>query len=239
MKNEHDGKSCKQAHPHMSHDMWGKIKEKHAKAKQSKDDEPKKGEDKKTAKSPRKKGTSQEASLRAAPEPAMVNSVSHDRGFVGLAGVPEPTPVEKLANAIMGYPHGIPPMKPMPMGTPTIGSYKEGGEVPKTGPYMLHKGEHVVPNPEDHAGGDPETAVDKLNELMDTLAGARKDAEKFDKGNARAGVRLRKAAIEATKELKSLRAEVQNIKGQRKASKAKAAEEVVNKMAAAWESISN
>ena len=169
----------------------------------------------------------------------MVGSASHDRGFVGLAGVPEPTPVEKLANAMMGYPQGIPPMNPMQPGTPTMGSYKEGGEVPKTGPYMLHKGEHVVPNPEDHAGGDPETAVDKLNELMDTLAGARKDAEKFDKGNARAGVRLRKAAIEAAKELKSLRAEVQNIKGQRKASKAGAQEEVVDKMASAWESISN
>jgi hypothetical protein len=61
----------------------------------------------------------------------------------------------------------------------------------------------------EHGGGH---AVAKLSELIETLTGIRKDAEKFDRGNSRAGVRLRKAATEASRELKALRAEVQNIK---------------------------
>ena len=95
--------------------------------------------------------------------------------------------------------------------------YAEGGPVKKDGfltdkqgkPYArVHAGEKVVPE-----GGN---AVEKLVELIETLTGARKDAEKFDRGNSRAGVRLRKAATEASRELKALRAEVQNIKRTRK-----------------------
>lgn len=37
-------------------------------------------------------------------------------------------------------------MGPMPVGPaqPLQGSFKKGGKVPKTGKYLLHKGEHVV-----------------------------------------------------------------------------------------------
>jgi hypothetical protein len=65
----------------------------------------------------------------------------------------------------------------------------------------------------EHGGGH---AVAKLSELIETLTGVRRDAEKFDRGNSRAGVRLRKAATEASRELKALRSEVQNIKRSRK-----------------------
>ena len=65
----------------------------------------------------------------------------------------------------------------------------------------------------EHGGGH---AVAKLNELLETLSGAHRDAEKFDRGNSRAGVRLRQVAIGASRDLKALRAEVQNIKRSRK-----------------------
>tara|TARA_B100000131_G_scaffold270586_1_gene270497 strand:- start:534 stop:1187 length:654 start_codon:yes stop_codon:yes gene_type:complete len=95
--------------------------------------------------------------------------------------------------------------------------YDKGGPVKKDGfltdkqgkPYArVHAGEKVVPK--------EGNAVEKLVELIDTLMGAKKDAEKFDRGNSRAGVRLRKAATEASRELKALRAAVQNIKRSRK-----------------------
>lgn len=43
-------------------------------------------------------------------------------------------------------PIGDPRMGPMPVGPaqPLQGSFKKGGKVPKTGKYLLHKGEHVV-----------------------------------------------------------------------------------------------
>lgn len=41
-----------------------------------------------------------------------------------------------------------PIMRPavMPHGSAVIGSFKKGGRVKKTGNYLLHKGEYVVPN---------------------------------------------------------------------------------------------
>ena len=51
-----------------------------------------------------------------------------------------------------------------------------------------------------------------LQAIVDGLSTAVADAAKFDKGNSSAGTRVRKAAMEATKGLKSLRTDVQNIK---------------------------
>lgn len=75
------------------------------------------------------------------------------------------------------------------------------------------------PPPEEMPGGDPEGAVDKLEMLMETLTSAGADAAKFDAGNSAAGTRLRKKALEASKQLKSLRAEVQSVKSSRKEEK--------------------
>ena len=63
----------------------------------------------------------------------------------------------------------------------------------------------MAQSPEDMPGGDPEGAVDKLKKLMETLNSAGPDAVKFDGGNAAAGTRLRKKALEAAKELKERR----------------------------------
>jgi len=52
----------------------------------------------------------------------------------------------------------------------------------------------------------------KLQTIVDGLTTAVSDAEKFDRGNASAGTRVRKAAMAATKTLKALRTEVQEIK---------------------------
>ena len=50
--------------------------------------------------------------------------------------------------------------------------------------------------------------LDRLQEILSELSLAVRDAEKFDVGNASAGRRVRKSAMEAIKELKVLRAEV-------------------------------
>ena len=48
--------------------------------------------------------------------------------------------------------------------------------------------------------------VERLKEILKTLAEAQADAEKCESGNASAGRRVRKMCMEATKELKELRA---------------------------------
>ena len=50
--------------------------------------------------------------------------------------------------------------------------------------------------------------TEKLEKILKDLALATEDAEKCDKGNASAGRRLRKAALDATKALKQLRADI-------------------------------
>ena len=52
----------------------------------------------------------------------------------------------------------------------------------------------------------------KLQSIVDDLTTAVADANKFDRGNASAGTRVRKAAMAATKGLKAVRTEVQEIK---------------------------
>ena len=49
---------------------------------------------------------------------------------------------------------------------------------------------------------------DSLDQIITNLQTAAADADKFDNGNKSAGVRVRKAAQDATKELKALRQEV-------------------------------
>ena len=56
---------------------------------------------------------------------------------------------------------------------------------------------------------------DKLDKMIEALEGAKKDAEKCEKGNASAGRRLRKVALEISKECKALRADaMSHIKGE-------------------------
>ncbi|HIA03238.1 MAG TPA: histone H1 [Myxococcales bacterium] len=52
----------------------------------------------------------------------------------------------------------------------------------------------------------------KIQSIVDELTIAVGDANKFDRGNASAGTRVRKAAMAATKGLKAVRTEVQEIK---------------------------
>lgn len=54
-----------------------------------------------------------------------------------------------------------------------------------------------------------------LQSVIDSLQAALADAEKFDKGNASAGTRVRKAAQEGKKALHDLRTTVQEIKNTR------------------------
>ena len=54
-----------------------------------------------------------------------------------------------------------------------------------------------------------------LENIVNTLTAAIADATKFDNGNASAGTRVRKAAMEATKNLKTLRATVTEVKNAR------------------------
>lgn len=61
--------------------------------------------------------------------------------------------------------------------------------------------------------------VEKLTGLVTELQAALKDAEKFDGGNASAGVRLRKQAQVAVRSLKELRKAVSDTKAERKAAK--------------------
>jgi len=50
--------------------------------------------------------------------------------------------------------------------------------------------------------------VDKFEKILKDLTLATEDAEKCEKGNASAGRRLRKVALDATKALKELRAQI-------------------------------
>lgn len=61
--------------------------------------------------------------------------------------------------------------------------------------------------------------LEKLTSLVGELQGALKDAEKFERGNASAGVRLRKQAQDVVKALKEVRKQIQEVKAERKASK--------------------
>jgi hypothetical protein len=50
--------------------------------------------------------------------------------------------------------------------------------------------------------------VEKFEKILKDLALAAEDAEKCERGNASAGRRLRKVALDATKALKELRASI-------------------------------
>ena len=63
---------------------------------------------------------------------------------------------------------------------------------------------------------------EKLTVLIEELTSALRDADKFDGGNAAAGVRLRKQAQTATQVLREVRKEVSLVKSQRKAEKVSA-----------------
>ena len=55
---------------------------------------------------------------------------------------------------------------------------------------------------------ETEMVLDQLQKILSELSLAVRDAEKFDNGNASAGRRVRKSAMDAIKELKQLRASV-------------------------------
>lgn len=57
---------------------------------------------------------------------------------------------------------------------------------------------------------------DKLEEIMELLTESAKDIQKFDRGNATAGTRVRKQAMEAIKLLKEMRAEIIEVRNDRK-----------------------
>jgi hypothetical protein len=61
-------------------------------------------------------------------------------------------------------------------------------------------------------------SLDKLQKILSELSLAVRDAEKFDNGNASAGRRVRKSAMDAIKELKELRASVMQELHKRKGS---------------------
>jgi hypothetical protein len=58
--------------------------------------------------------------------------------------------------------------------------------------------------------------VEKLEEVLESITLSKKDAEKFDKGVAAAGTRLRKQAQTAIALLKDLRREVLDVRKERK-----------------------
>ena len=57
---------------------------------------------------------------------------------------------------------------------------------------------------------------DKLEEIIELLSDADRDTQKFDRGNATAGTRVRKQAMEAIKLLKDMRSEIIEIRNDRK-----------------------
>ena len=61
-------------------------------------------------------------------------------------------------------------------------------------------------------------SLEKLLKILSELSLAVRDAEKFDSGNASAGRRVRKSAMDAIKELKELRASVMQELHKRKGS---------------------
>lgn len=62
------------------------------------------------------------------------------------------------------------------------------------------------------------TVSESLEQIIQTLREAEADAEKFDGGVDAPGTRVRKAAMEASKALKSLRAQVSDVRNERKSS---------------------
>lgn len=63
------------------------------------------------------------------------------------------------------------------------------------------------------------TVLETLNSIIECLKEAEADAAKVDKGNASAGVRLRKTAQVAVRSLKEMRLQVQEIKRHGKSNK--------------------
>jgi hypothetical protein len=61
-------------------------------------------------------------------------------------------------------------------------------------------------------------SLEQLQKILSELSLAVRDAEKFDSGNASAGRRVRKSAMDAIKELKELRASVMQELHKRKGS---------------------
>ncbi len=57
---------------------------------------------------------------------------------------------------------------------------------------------------------------ERLEEIIEILAEADKDTQKFDRGNATAGTRVRKTAMEAIRMLKDVRSEIIEIRNDRK-----------------------
>jgi hypothetical protein len=57
---------------------------------------------------------------------------------------------------------------------------------------------------------------DKLEEIIELLTETDRDTQKFDRGNATAGTRVRKQAMEAIKLLKDMRSEIIDIRNDRK-----------------------
>lgn len=56
------------------------------------------------------------------------------------------------------------------------------------------------------------SCLEDIQAIIDTLEAAKADADKFDKGNASAGTRLRGTAMDGIKALKNLRSTVQEVK---------------------------
>lgn len=57
---------------------------------------------------------------------------------------------------------------------------------------------------------------EKLEEIIELLAETDRDTQKFDRGNATAGTRVRKTAMEAIRMLKDVRSEIIEIRNDRK-----------------------
>ena len=62
---------------------------------------------------------------------------------------------------------------------------------------------------------------DDLEDIVEMLCDGCKDADKFDRGNATAGTRIRKRAMEVIKLLKDMRAEIIEVRNDRKENKQK------------------
>jgi hypothetical protein len=60
---------------------------------------------------------------------------------------------------------------------------------------------------------------ERLEEIIELLHSTGKDTEKFDRGNATAGTRVRKSAMEVIKLLKEMRSEIIDIRNERKNNK--------------------
>jgi len=67
--------------------------------------------------------------------------------------------------------------------------------------------------------GERKMIKDRLEEIIELLHSAGRDTEKFDRGNATAGTRVRKRAMEAIKLLKEMRSEIVDTRNERKNNK--------------------